>query len=139
MYRVAGWAIGLFAVGTLWPTSLPAQQTARARPVQAGVAPLRPIERFDGQTAWRTKAGTLQAVRVVIRNWAIHGRQRIGRFPEQGLMIVQLRAGEVTTVIDGKEQKRKGGAFWTVPKGSSMSVEVTSESASLQTMAVRPR
>jgi len=138
MYHVAGCIIGLVTVGTLWLRSS-AQQTASAGPAQEAVAPLRPIERFDGRTAWRTKAGTLQAIHVALRNCGIHGRQRIRRFPEQGLMIVQLRGGEVTTVIDGKEQKRKGGEFWTVPTGSSMSISVTSESASLQTLAVNQR
>jgi len=43
----------------------------------------------------------------------------------------------VNTVIDGKQEHRKGGDFWTVPAGTSMAVQVTSESALLQTLAIR--
>lgn len=138
MCRSTARVICLVVVTPLLALTLFAQQPTPAEPVRQAVT-LTPIERFDGPTAWRTKAGVLQHVRVVIHNWGIHGRQRILTFPEQGMVIVELRGGEVTTVINGKKEKRKAGDFWTVPAGSSMSVEVTSESATLQTMAVRAR
>jgi quercetin dioxygenase-like cupin family protein len=74
---------------------------------------------------------------IVVQDWGIHGRKPVEKFPEEGFMIVHLLAGKVATVIDGKEQTHKGGDFWTVSPGSHMSVQVTSESASLQTLAVR--
>jgi hypothetical protein len=40
-------------------------------------------------------------------------------------------------VINGKEEQRKGGDFWTVPAGGTMSVQVKSESAVLQTLAIK--
>lgn len=121
-------------------TTSTAQENSAA-PAQAKPeteVPLKAIERFDGKTSFRTKGGKSQELHVVIQNWEIHGRQRIQKFPEAGFMVVQLHSGKVTTVISGKEEKRSGGAFWTVPAGSSMSVQVDSESALLQIMAVRP-
>jgi hypothetical protein len=73
----------------------------------------------------------------VIRNWTIDNRRKIAHFPEEGFLIVQLRAGELVTVIDGKRQERKSDEFWTVPVGSSMSIETGNDSAVIQTVAIR--
>jgi hypothetical protein len=110
---------------------------AQAPPQEIGS--LKPIERFDGKATIETKAGKPMEAHVVIRVWQIHGRQRIERFPEEGFMIVALHSGRVITAIGGKREERKGGDFWTVPTGSSMSVEVTSESALLETTALRKK
>lgn len=139
MQRHLPHAIVFLTTGILWAASAGAQQTPPAQAPQKAesVIPLKPIERFDGKTAFRTKQGKPKELHVVVRNWQIHGRQRIEKFPEEGFMLVHLHSGKVSTVIDGKEEKRGGDAFWTVPAGSKMSVEVTSESALLETMAVR--
>src|SRR5690348_8511711 len=94
-------------------------------------ASLKPIERFDGKTMIETKAGKPVAAHVVVRVWQIHGRQKIDKFPEEGFIIVALHSGKVMTTIGGKREEHKGGDFWTVPSGSTMTVEVTSESALL--------
>ncbi len=52
-------------------------------------------------------------------------------------MIVHLHSGLVTTMIDGKKEKRKTGEYWTVPAGTQMSLQVTSESASLETFSIK--
>ena len=58
------------------------------------------------------------------------------RAPESGFLIVQLRAGEVVTVIDGQRQERLEDELWTVPAGSAMAGETRKESAILQTTVV---
>lgn len=128
----------LIVVSILSTTAL-AQQ---ARPVESKEqfdAPIRlePFERFDGVVTLRTKDGQLRKLHVVIRNWIIPNRQRIQRFPEEGFIVVQLRGGELTTVIEGQRQERSEDEFWTVPTGASMSVQTGNESAIIQTMAVR--
>lgn len=45
----------------------------------------------------------------------------------------------MTTIIDGKEEKRQTGAYWTVPAGKQMSLQVTSESASLEAFSIKGR
>jgi hypothetical protein len=97
---------------------------------------LVPLTRFEGDLRIQPQKGASKDLRVVTRNWLIHGRQKIERFPEMGYLIVHLQSGKVMTVIDGHETARDGGAFWTVPAGSSMSVRVTSESALLEVTAV---
>ncbi len=98
---------------------------------------LAPLNRFEGTTILRTKAGRPMKIHVLLRNWGIRGRQYVEQFPVQGFVIVHLHSGLVTTIIDGKEQKRTIGEFWTVPAGSSMSLRVTSESAFLETMSIK--
>jgi hypothetical protein len=98
------------------------------------------VERFAGETRVRTAQG-VAAVRVDVRNWTLGGGLKLDELPLQakGLMIVQLRSGQVTTVIDGKREARKEGQFWTVAEGVRMSLETGDDSAILQTIViVRP-
>jgi quercetin dioxygenase-like cupin family protein len=138
MHRLPGLAAGLLTTGTLLLTAVFAQQGAAPETRQGeALAPLSHVERFDGRTTLQIKGGKSRDLHVVVQDWGIHGRKPVEKFPEEGFMMVHLLAGKVTTVIDGKEQTHKGGDFWTVSPGSNMSVQVTSESASLQTLAVR--
>ncbi len=139
MERLRSRVLAVLAVSVLGVTPAATQQKASAQPEQkpeAAVA-LKPLSRFDGRTAFRTKQGKSRELHVVVRNWEIHGRQRVEKFPEQGFLVIHLHSGSVTTVINGKEEKHGGNAFWTVPTGSSMSVQVTSESALLEVTAIK--
>jgi hypothetical protein len=112
---------------------------------QERTSPPRSIERFDGKTRVRVRdpQGQTQIVEVNVRiqNWAIEGRQKVDALPLQasGLMIVQLRGGELTTVIGGKRQERKEGEFWTVLPGAPMGAETKNDTASFQTIMVSDR
>ena len=104
--------------------------------------PLQPIERFDGRAALKNPklltAGQGQ-IQMTLRNWSIPNRQRIDKFPEQGFLIVQVRSGEdMYTVIDGQRQKRAIDEFFTVPSGSTLSIETGNDTVVLQTMAIKP-
>jgi hypothetical protein len=104
--------------------------------------PLQPIERFDGRTALKNPkllaAGQGQ-IQMTLRNWSIPNRQRIDRFPEQGFLIVQVRSGEdMYTVIDGQRQKRSIDEYFTVPSGSTLSIETGNDTVVLQTLAIKP-
>jgi hypothetical protein len=139
MHRVIRCALGVLTSGILFLTAGLAQQAAAPQPVpsQEGVVPVSHVERFNGDTTLPLKGGQSRALHVIVEDWGIHGRQRIEKFPQEGFLLVHLLAGKVTTVINGKEQAHNGGEYWIVPVGSSMSVQVTSESASLQTLSVR--
>lgn len=135
---VLGVVLGSLILGALLATPSGALAQERDDPKQQADYPglRKPFERFDGTIALRTRDGQLRRLRVVIRNWIIDRGQVISRFPESGFMIVQLRAGEVATVIDGQRQERLEDEFWTVPAGSAMAVETGKESAILQTTVV---
>ncbi len=139
MERLRSRVLAVLAVSVLGVTPAATQQKASAQAEQKPEAAvtLKPLSRFEGRTAFRTKQGKSRELHVVVRNWEIHGRQRVEKFPEQGFMVIHLHSGSVTTVINGKEEKHGGNAFWTVPAGSSMSVQVTSESALLEVTAIK--
>ncbi len=96
-----------------------------------------PLSRFEGTAQLAVKGAAPATFHVSKKNWGIHGRQKIEKYPESGFLIVHLHSGLVTTIIDGKEEKRKVGDYWTVPAGSQMSLQVTSESASLETFSIK--
>jgi hypothetical protein len=104
--------------------------------------PLLPVERFEGRASVsnaRLLAAGQAEIQMTLRNWTIPNRQRIERFPETGFLIVQVRSGEdVFTVIDGQRQKRTVEEFFTVPSGSTLSIETGNDSVVLQTLAIKP-
>ena len=124
------------------PTATPAEP---GKPTDASkfdeLMPLQPIERFNGRTSLsnaRLLAAGKAEIQMTLRNWGIPNRQRIEKFPEQGFLIVQVRSGEdVVTVIDGQRQKRTVDEFFTVPSGSTMSIETGNDSVVLQTLAIK--
>ena len=124
------------------PTGTPAQpgKTTEASKFDEPM-PLQPIDRFDGPTSLsnaRLMATGHAEIQMTLRNWTIPNRQRIERFPEQGFLIIQVRSGEdMFTVIDGQRQKRTVEEFFTVPSGSTMSIETGNDSVVLQTMAIK--
>jgi hypothetical protein len=118
------------------------RQTGAQTPPKSGsqsenVLALTKTDRFEGKTVLKLKTGRPQEVSVAMRSWALHGRLQVDKFPEHDFLVVYLHSGKVTTVIDGKQEQHKGGDFWTVPAAASMSIHVTSESALLQTLAIR--
>ncbi len=102
--------------------------------------PLEPIERFEGRSSLknpRLHAAGQAEIQMTLRNWTIPNRQRIDRFPQQGFLIVQVRSGEdMVTVIDGQRQKHAIDEFFTVPSGSTMSIETGDDTVVLQTLAI---
>lgn len=125
------------------PTATPAE---RGQPTDASKfdepMPLQPVDRFDGRASVsnaRLMAAGQAEIRMTLRNWTIPNRQRIVQFPETGFLIVQVRSGEdFFTVIDGQRQKRTVDEFFTVPSGSTLSIETGNDSVVLQTLAIKP-
>jgi|SRR6266699_6911404 len=123
---------GLCGIALVLASELSAQQMVR--PDSA----LEIREYFAGTALARTKTGAPRPVHLVIRQWAITGHQMIKPLPQTGFLLIQLRAGEVTTVISGKEQSRNQDDFWTVPKGVPMTVRTGRDVAVLETVAIDP-
>jgi quercetin dioxygenase-like cupin family protein len=138
MQRLLAVVIALLVTGTLLERAAAQQDPSVGSQQKLDASGLRqPFDRFDGTITLRIKDGQLKTIHVVIRNWIIERGQTIARFPEEGFLIVQLRGGQVATVIDGQRQERHEDEFWTVPAGSSMSIETGNDSAALQIMVVK--
>jgi hypothetical protein len=104
---------------------------------QVPPAELKPIERFDGQVQLRIQGDRI-TVRVVIQNWGINGGQKIDelRIPIKGFLLVQLRGGELATIINQERRERREDEFWTVPTGVPLGLETEDDAASIQTIVL---
>lgn len=98
---------------------------------------LKPAMSFDGSAMMRGTGGVPEQVTLGIRNWIIPNRQRIATFPEQGLLVIQVRAGSLVTIIEGRRQKWGVDQFWTVPPGTTMEIETQQDSVILQVVSLR--
>jgi quercetin dioxygenase-like cupin family protein len=95
-------------------------------------ATIQHSEKFQGGATLLDKGGKPRMVRASVHQWTILGDQLIPEFQEHGFLLVQLLGGKVTTVIEGKEQKRSSGEFWVVPANARMSIHATGETATLE-------
>ncbi|HLW83773.1 MAG TPA: hypothetical protein VKR60_01080 [Candidatus Sulfotelmatobacter sp.] len=131
----------LLATAVLLAVSSCAQVAAQtppdSKPTAENANAFAKTDRFAGKALLKSKNGRPQEVSAVVQNWALHGRIKVEKFPEHNFLVVYLHSGKVTATIDGKPEPHKGGDFWTVPAGATMSLQVTSESALLQTLALK--
>lgn len=97
-----------------------------------------PVNRFEGTAQFKGKGGKQQNAHVTIRQWTVPGKQKVD-LAEKGFLLVTLRAGKVTTTINGKEEKRVTDDFWTVPENAKLSVEATGEAAVLEVVSITVR
>ena len=97
---------------------------------------LAPLRRADETLAVTGRDGRAQALRVALQKWTLVAGRDIPRFPADGDLLVHLRAGRVTTMIDGQSTARSEGEFWLVPAGKAMELRVTTEMATIETTSV---
>jgi hypothetical protein len=63
---------------------------------------------------------------VILRQVSIEPRRRdirIDNLPETGMLLAQLQAGGLATVINGERRIRLEGEWWTVSPPSAMRLE----------------
>lgn len=77
-------------------------------------------------------------VRVAIYSWVIRERQRIAavEVPLRGVAIVQVRAGNVTSVVGTERRLRRPGDFFTVPAGVTWGLETEGDTAIVEAVIV---
>jgi len=126
------WIRGTFLAALL--CLIPASD--RAQTPQADM--VAPVSRFDGTAQFKGKGGANANAHVTIRQWTIPGKQKMD-VPEKGFLLVTLRAGKVTTTINGKEEKRRTDDFWTVPENAKMTVEAAGEAAIVEVISINVR
>lgn len=95
------------------------------------------FERFSG--AISAKGFAEQNTGVYIFNQIIGERQTLSSFqsPLKGLAIIQLRAGRLKTITDGKELKRAEGEIWTVAAHEPLQLSTDDDAATIQVIIVR--
>lgn len=76
-------------------------------------------------------------LRLEIRNLII-GHAKASEVPTPTDMLMELRGGAVITTINGQAQERIQGDFWTVEKGSSLTIENQAQAAVIRAVYVYP-
>jgi quercetin dioxygenase-like cupin family protein len=127
----------LFSIVCLIPA------TGRAQPQEPNAPPADampvPVNRYQGDAHFKGKDGRTRDAQVGIRQWTIAPRQKVDALPESGFLLVTVRAGKVTTTINGQTQQRRTDDFWTVPENTRMSVEASGEAALLEVLSLSVR
>ncbi len=118
---------------SLLPVDLGTAQVGQ--PVVSNEGRVRYFPVFSGES--RLRSG--ETVQLDIRKWSIGGGLQLDALPMEadGVMIVQLRSGELTTTINGQRQQRRENDYWTVPSGARMGVATEDDTAVLETTVVR--
>ncbi len=115
-----------------------AQQPRQPPQDEAAQPRIDVFERFRGIVNLRAPNGSARAAQVTVHNWGIPNGQTISSFPLQGFLVMELRGGEVTTVINGERAEREAGSFWVVTERVSFSLITGNDTAALQVTAIQP-
>jgi hypothetical protein len=132
----------IFFVFLLAPVPVFAQQSSKQKSADSKEAAtsawkaFRMRERFQGPLTLKTKAGKTLSLNVGLRVWSIDGTLGRQTLRTTDYTVFRLRAGKIKTVVDGKEQVRNVDEYWTLPAGSTLSLEVKGETALLETTTV---
>lgn len=128
----------LFSILCFVPVTQYAQhQQAGAPP--SGIDMPAPVSRFQGNAQFKGKDGRTRDAQVSIRQWTIPPKQKLDALPERGFLLVTVRAGKVTTTINGQRQQRRTDDFWTVPENAQMSLEASGEAALIEVLSLTVR
>jgi uncharacterized protein YaiE (UPF0345 family) len=93
-------------------------------------------ERLGTSANFTTKDGQSKSASVILRQVSVFGKEPVDPISEPGFHLMTLRAGKVTTVLDGKEEGRNPGDVWTVPENTKFSLKVEGETAVLDIVSV---
>jgi|ERR1700730_6340374 len=135
----------LLAFFILTPVLVFAQEASKQEPSDSKESAsdawktFRVREQLQSPLTLRTKEGETVALNVGVRLWSIDGNLGRQMLRTSDYTVFRLRAGKIKTVIDGKEQMRNIDEYWTLPAGSTFSLEVKGETALLETMTVSPK
>jgi quercetin dioxygenase-like cupin family protein len=111
---------------------------ALAQAPQRGVPRAESNVVFAGEVAVRSPQAA--TVRIEIRSWIVPNATRVEKLPlpEGGTIIVEVIAGELTTIVGGRRYERHEGDFFTVLPGEKLGVETDDDSVTFQTTWIMP-
>ena len=112
-------------------------QAAFAQSAQDELTPVRDVT----ESVEVERDGQRGTVKVHMQKWILQGHLRIKalKLPGfDGVRILQLAAGEITTVIGGERVDRAEGEWWTVPAGKSLGLVTEDDAAILWAISVDP-
>jgi hypothetical protein len=116
-----------FVFGVLLGAALPAPAQERAPLAQHPYAMLEPKLETRQSFATDIEFPGGPAFRVKVYDWVIGPRQELSSFPLEGFATIEVKAGEVVTMIDGATVVRHEGEHWVVPEGARLSIRPNPE------------
>jgi hypothetical protein len=119
--RIAAVAFGIACTAAFAAAQAPAPGTISA------------IDRFSGRLPMAQKAAPI-AVQYQI--WSLAPGTKDAALPlrAKGYVVYELRAGKLTTVIDGKPDARREGEFWLVRPDQTIAFEAEDDSVVVHTI-----
>jgi hypothetical protein len=96
---------------------------------------LSSIERFSGRL---TMLRGTPAIAVQYNVWGLAPGTNVAGLPlkSKGYQIYELRAGKLTTIIDGKQEDRRQGEFWVVRPDQSIILRTYDDDVVIHTILV---
>jgi hypothetical protein len=130
------WRLLAVALGALAAAASAFAQEAFAQDLPPGV---RSMQKFAGE-ATLTAGGKTESVPVGLRELAISPGAKIDdlRFGGQGVLVVDLRIGGLTTEIDGNKQVRQPGEFFVVPADQKISAATVGDRSAILATLLLP-
>jgi len=88
---------------------------------------------FTGEIVFNEGTQPVSSV-LEIHEFIIDGGQRISdlRLPKEGIFLIQLKGGELATIINGERQERNVNEFWVVDAATQMEYMTEDDSAILK-------
>jgi hypothetical protein len=120
-YRAVAVGFGIACVAAFAAAQTPAPGTISA------------IDRFSGRLTMAQRAAPL-ALQYQI--WSLAPGTKVAALPlrSKGSVIYELRAGKLTTIIDGKRDARREGEFWLVRPDQTIAFEAEDDSVVIHTI-----
>lgn len=99
-----------------------------------------PQQRFEGVVQVGA-GGRREAVRLDLRSWILAPGLRHERLPlpQDAVIIIELHAGELETIVGNERTARHPGAIWRVGPGEPMALSTGDDSVTLTTLVLRSR
>jgi hypothetical protein len=117
---------GLIAATPTWPQAAPSGFQSQVR--------------FAGHVTL-VQEGKRQPIAVSERTWFIRPGATVDdlRAGGEGSLLIEIRTGALTTIIDGRKQARRLGEFFVVAVGQKLTIVTADRSAIVRTILMPPK
>jgi hypothetical protein len=127
--------------------------TLQAEPTIESAAGVATVDRFSGTLSARTRTLSVRTKRLsrlnlryqvkslapgvsVVSRRVSDAKASDAKAPSGRLLVYELRAGKVTTIINDEKRQRREGDFWIVRSSQDIIIEADDDSAVIQIIEI---